>query len=127
MRYGELVFCGMLVCSIFAVYPSFATTYSHDATVRFTFNSEINVVIDSADIEILDLAPGTSSDSNIVGLTISTNNVVGYTASATVGNSTYNTTSMTHTNGTDAFISLATDDNLSSLTTDNILGVIPHP
>ena len=122
MRYGKLVFCGMLVCSIFGSLPTFATTYSHDVNVRFTFNSEINVVIDTADIEILDLAPGTSSDSNVVGITISTNNVVGYTASATVGNATYNTTSMTHTNGTDAFASLATDDSLSSLTTDNTWG-----
>ncbi len=122
MRYGKLVFCGMLVCSIFGSLPTFATTYSHDATVQFTFNSEISVVIDTADIEILDLAPGTSSDSNVVGITISTNNVVGYTASATVGNATYNTTNMTHTNGTNAFTSLAENASEYSLSTDNTWG-----
>ena len=107
---------------LFVSTPTFAVTYSNDVNVRFTFNSEINIVIDSADIEILDLAPGTSSDSNVVGITISTNNVVGYTASATVGNSTYNTTSMTNTNGVDAFTSIATDASQASLSTDNTWG-----
>ncbi len=107
---------------LFVSTPAFAVTYSNDVNVRFTFNSEINIVIDSADIEILDLAPGTSSDSNVVGITISTNNVVGYTASATVGNSTYNTTSMTHTNGVDSFTSIATDASQASLNTDNTWG-----
>ena len=111
-----------LISGLFVVAPVSATTYSHDATVQFTFNSEISVVIDTADIEILDLAPGTSSDSNVVGITISTNNVVGYTASATVGNATYNTTSMTHTNGTNAFTSIATDASQASLSTDNTWG-----
>ena len=121
MRYGKLVFFGMLVCSIFGSLPTYAVTYSQDATVRFTFNSELNVVIDDADIEILDLAPGTSSDSNVVGITISTNNMVGYTASATVGNATYNTTSMTNDNN-DTFTSISTDASEASLSTDNTWG-----
>ncbi len=111
-----------LVGGLFAANPTSATTYSHEATVQFTFNSEISVVIDTADIEILDLAPGTSSDSNVVGITISTNNVVGYTASATVGNATYNTTSMIHTNGVDAFTSIAENASEASLSTDNTWG-----
>ncbi len=115
----------VLFLAIFGLFTGtkvFATTYSTESPVRFTFNSELHVDIDSADIEILDLAPGTSSDSNVVGLTISTNNVAGYSASATVGNATYNTTSMVHNNNTDAFTSITTDSSLSSLTTDNTWG-----
>ncbi len=99
-----------------------AVTYSQDTTVRFTFNSELSVRLDTADIEILDLTPGTSSDSNTVDISISTNNMVGYTAKASVGDATYNTTNMTHTNGTNAFSSLATDADVASITADNTWG-----
>ena len=112
----------LAIFGLFSGAKASAVTYTSEATVQFNFNSEISVVIDSADIEILDLAPGTSSDSNVVGITISTNNVVGYTASATVGNATYNTTSMIHTNGTDAFTSIAEDASEASLSTDNTWG-----
>ncbi len=121
MKYGKIVFGAMLLCALFAV-PTYATTYSHDTSVRFTFNSQLDVRIDTADIEILDLTPGTSSDSNIVGITISTNNVVGYTATASVGDATHTTTSMVHDNGTNSFTSLATGANLATLTTDNTWG-----
>ncbi len=100
----------------------FATTYSSDVEVQFNFNSEISIVVDHADIEILDLTPGASKDSNIIGITVSTNNLVGYTASATVGSSQNATTNMTHTNGANTFASIATDASLASLTTDNTWG-----
>ena len=119
MKKSLVVF--LAIFGLFSGAKTSAVTYSQDATVRFTFNSELNVVIDDADIEILDLAPGTSSDSNIVGITISTNNMVGYTASATVGNATYNNTSMTSDNN-DMFTSIATDASEASLSTDNTWG-----
>ena len=99
-----------------------ATSYSYDVDVQFNFNSKLGVTITDADIKILDLAPGTSADSNIVGITISTNNVAGYTAEATVGNAQNATTNMTHTNGTNTFASIATDASQASLSTDNTWG-----
>ena len=114
------VFAGLVVF-LFPFNVS-AVTYTSEAEVQFNFNSEISVVVDYADIEILNLAPGTSSDSNIVGISIGTNNIAGYTASATVGSLQNATTNMTHTNGTNTFASIATDASLASLTTDNTWG-----
>ncbi len=102
--------------------PATAITYQEDATVRFTFNSELSVRLDTANIEILDLTPGTSSDSNVIGITIDTNNMVGYTATASVGDSTYNTTNMIHTNGTNFFASLGIAASESTISTDNTWG-----
>ncbi len=112
----------LAIFGLFSGAQASATTYTTEVGVSFKFNAEISVVIDHADIEILDLAPGTSADSNVVGISISTNNIVGYTASATVGSADNATTNMTHTNGTDVFTSLDTDDSLQALTTDNTWG-----
>ena len=102
--------------------PVFATSYSYDVDVQFNFNSMISVTLTSADIQILDLAPGTSSDSNIVDISISTNSAAGYNLSATAGWADNATTNMTHTNGTNTFTSIATNASLASLTTDNTWG-----
>ena len=99
-----------------------AVTYTSEATVQFKIKSEITINIDEADIQILDLAPGTSSDSNVVGISISTNNLVGYTASATVGSAANASTNMTHSNGTNVFASIDIEDSLPTLTTDNTWG-----
>ena len=119
-----LVGLGATLCSSVFVSSVFATTYSYDVDVQFNFNSKLAVTITDADIKILDLAPGTSADSNIVGITISTNNVAGYTAEATVGNAQNATTNMTHANGTNTFASIATDASQASLTTDNTWGYV---
>ena len=113
---------GTVLCSAVSAAPTFATSYSYDVDVQFNFNSNLSVTITDADIQILDLAPGTSNDSNIVGISISTNNAAGYTASATVGSASNATTNMTHTNGTNTFASIATNASLASLTTDNTWG-----
>ncbi len=117
--------CGVIIAfvgGLFVVSSASATTFSQDATVQFTFNSRLDVRIDDANIEILDLTPGTSSDSNIVGITVGTNNSVGYTIKATVGDATYSTTNMVHGNGTNTFSSLAVDDDLVSISADNTWG-----
>ena len=113
--------CTALCGGVF-VAQAFATSYSYDVDVKFNFNSKLAVTITDADIKILDLAPGTSADSNVVGITISTNNVAGYTAEATVGNAENATTNMTHTNGTNTFTSIATDASQASLSADNTWG-----
>ena len=113
---------GLAVFGFVSATPTFATSYSYDVDVQFNFNSLLSVTLTSADIQILDLAPGTSSDSNIVDVSISTNNIVGYNLSATVGSVDNATTNMTHTNGTNTFTSIATNASLASLTTDNTWG-----
>ena len=120
-RCGKTV-TGLIFGGLFVVFPTFATSYSYDVDVKFNFNSKLAVTITDADIKILDLAPGTSADSNVVGITISTNNVTGYTAEATVGNAQNATTDMTHTNGTNTFASIATNASQASLTADNTWG-----
>ncbi len=122
MRYKRCVTFALVASGLFASSSVFATSYSYDVDVQFNFNSKLGVTITDADIKILDLAPGTSADSNIVGITISTNNVAGYTAEATVGNAQNATTNMTHTNSTNTFTSIATNASQASLTTDNTWG-----
>ncbi len=111
------IFCGCFFAS-----SVFAVTYSKDVEVKFNFNSNITIDIENADIEILDLTPGQQKDSNIVDITIGTNNVAGYTVSATAGNATYNNTDMTHSNGTNKFTSIAEDASEATLSTDNTWG-----
>ena len=122
MRYKRCVTFALVASGLFVYSSVLATSYSYDVDVKFNFNSKLAVTITDADIKILDLAPGTSADSNIVGITISTNNVAGYTAEATVGNAQNATTNMTHTNDTNTFASIATDASQASLTTDNTWG-----
>ena len=112
----------MFIAGLFVTMPVLATTYSREVEVQFTFNSEIQIDIDTADIEILDLTPGQQKDSNVVGILVSTNNVAGYTVSATTGNTTYNNTDMTHSDGVNKFTSISTDANESTLSTDNTWG-----
>ena len=122
MRYKRCATFVLLAANLFVVSNVLATTYSRDVEVKFTFNTEIQIDIDTADIEILDLTPGQQKDSNIVGISVSTNNVAGYTISATTGNTTYNNTDMTHSNGSDKFTSIAEDASEATLSTDNTWG-----
>ena len=65
-----------------------ALTYQSTINSEFTINPAINVSLSSADLIINDLEPGTTKDSNIITVTVSTNNSSGYTLGSTVGNST---------------------------------------
>ena len=87
-----------------------AVTFESTQGVSFTFNPAINITLSSNTMSINDLAPGNSADSNIIKITIESNAIAGYTLSSTVGNSTpYNTTSMIHTNGSNAFTNLSSN------------------
>ena len=63
-------------------------TYQTTINPEFTINPAISVSLSSADLIINDLEPGTTKDSNIITVTVSTNNSSGYTLGSTVGNST---------------------------------------
>ena len=50
-----------------------ALTYQQDIPVSFTFNSSVVLTLSSADLNIYNLSPGTSSDSNIIKVTATSN------------------------------------------------------
>ena len=88
----------------------FALSYESEQGISFTLNPTISVTLSSNAMTINDLAPGNTSDSNIIKVTAESNAVAGYTLSSTVGNNTtYNTTNMLHTNGTNTFTNLSSN------------------
>ena len=115
----------LILFSLINAKSSFALTYSSDVGVQFTFNTALQIDLSSADIHIYNLAPGTTSDSNVIDVIVKTNNVTGYTLNATVGNSTtYNTRNLVHeVSGSSAnFASINYGSSLANLTTDNTWG-----
>ena len=95
-----------------------ALSYSSSVGVGFTFNPTLSVNI-SSDLIINNLVPGSSSDSNIINVSVATNASYGYTLSATMNG---DNNDLTHSNGTDIFSSITTDASLPSLTADNTWG-----
>ena len=119
-----IVFVGGLL-SLFPISNASALTYSQDVPVSFTFNRSISVSV-SSDLHIYNLTPGMAADSNVITVSVATNNITGYVLTASVGNSThsnpsYNNTNLNHTNGS-TFTTVATNASLASLTTDNTWG-----
>ena len=97
-----------------------ALTYQQKETVQFTFNSTISLTV-SGDLNIEELTPGDSSDSNIIDINVATNNVLGYTLSATAGNISNASTDLKRSdNVNNKFTSLATNDSYTSFDDDNI-------
>ena len=74
-------------------------TYRSSSDVQFTFSSMLGLTV-SDDFLIDNLVPGTSDTSNLVNAIVTTNNSAGYELSATVGNSTYDSTALMATIGT---------------------------
>ena len=107
--------------SIFSFIPTSALTYQSSVDVGFTFNPAIVVNL-SGDLLINNLAPGSSADSNIIDVNVSTNASHGYTLVATAGTSTTNTNLVNSSNSSYIFSSIATNADLASLTTDNTWG-----
>ncbi|MBR3144141.1 hypothetical protein IKF12_03040 [Candidatus Saccharibacteria bacterium] len=113
--------CSIFIGSLITVGVSSALEYQtgpssgdNPATLKFEFGSTLNITT-GGNISISDLTPGTKaiSDSNY-NVTVSTNNLTGYTLSATVGCSS----------GTDCYDSKNLSDgtnNFSMLSTDGAL------
>ena len=70
-----------------------ALTYQSGVGVNFTFNPTITINV-GGDLVINELTPGSSADSNIISVGVTTNASYGYNLSATVGQK----------NGTDALV-----------------------
>ena len=108
---GFRVLKALVLCSVLGFFCSemvSALSYQQDIGVNFTFNKVLSLTLSSNDIHITNLAPGTASDSNIININVLTNSVAGYALTATVGNSTYNTRNLKHSNSniSDVFSSI---------------------
>ena len=110
-----------------------AMTYSNNADVSFTFAPTLSIGLSANNLTIDNLVPGTTSTSNTVTVTVSSNTPYGYVLSAGVGSTEptdpyYNTSDLVHDNTTtevptaNKFTSIPTSASLSSLTTDNTWG-----
>ncbi|MBR3322116.1 hypothetical protein IKG05_00525, partial [Candidatus Saccharibacteria bacterium] len=84
--------CLTVLFSLISV-PTFALEYSSSAGVNFTISPSISVSV-SGDLIIDELAPGSSNDSNVINVTVLSNNSTGYTLSSTTGSSTNNYTDL---------------------------------
>ena len=124
------IICTLNLISIISFNNTNALEYSSNAGINFTISPSISVSV-SGDLIIDELAPGSSSDSNIVIVNVSTNNVNGYNLSSTVGNNTdtspidnsliHNTTNLVNnTVHSNVFTSLSPNDSLSSLSSFSV-------
>lgn len=91
-------------------------TYQTRVPVEFTFNDTLNLTV-SGDLVIPELSPGTFMDSNVITVTVNTNNAYGYTLSATVGDTSNPSREMRHSGfailGDPIFSNLAIGANLT--------------
>lgn len=106
VKTNTLILLSTLICGIIAVAEANATTYQDRAQVKFTFNPTLTLDLSSTSLSIDELLPGTSRDSNAIDITVDTNNIGGYTLSATVGNVGNASTSLVHTDGSATFSSV---------------------
>ena len=85
-----------------------ALSYQTATNINFTFNPSLSISLSGGGLIISNLIPGTSSDSNIITVSVSSNTVSGYYLVATAGTSSTNT-NLTHTeNSQYHFTNLAT-------------------
>lgn len=106
VKTNTLILLSTLICGIMAVAEANATAYQDRAQVKFTFNPTLTLDLSSTSLSIDELLPGTSRDSNAIDITVDTNNIGGYTLSATVGDVSNASTSLVHTDGSATFSSV---------------------
>jgi hypothetical protein len=87
--------CGIILGGLILSRGASATvTYETSSDVQFTIRPMLSLTLSEAGFVIDNLVPGVSDNSNAVTATVNTNSSAGYVLSATVGNTTYNTTSL---------------------------------
>ena len=89
-----------------------ALTYQDTKDIRFTFNPTVNIQLSNEGFTIPEIVPGSAMDSNIVTITISSNNTSGYTLYGTVGNDDtydYSDLRLSSDNATNVFSSLTSN------------------
>ena len=124
---------GVFVTKMAQVKDANALEYQTQADVSFTFAPTLSIGLSTGSLTIDNLVPGTTSDSNTVTVTVSSNTPYGYVLSAGVGSTVstdpyYNTSDLVHDNSTtqvpttNKFSSIATSASLPTLDTDNTWG-----
>jgi len=108
-----LVLPVLLACSANAI------TYQDGTDVQFTFNSTLSISLSDTDLIIGNLIPGQDDLSNAVDVVVNTNNLYGYTLTATVGDTNHDYRDLRHTNGTTNIVSINVDSDLSTLTNES--------
>jgi hypothetical protein len=100
-----------------------ALSYQNNVDLSFTFSPYITLDV-SGDLLIESLVPGSSSDSNVITVSASSNNIVGYDIKATVGDSTNNYTDLriSPSDSTNIFSSLSTNKATLSAFSDDTWG-----
>ena len=104
-----------VLCGLVLVSGASALTYQDGTDVQFTFNSTLSISLSDTDIVIGNLIPGQDDTSNAVDVVVNTNNLYGYTLTATVGSATKDYRDLRHTNGVASFASIDVDSDLSTL------------
>ena len=110
-----------------------ALSYSTSEDISFTFAPTLSIGLSTDSLTIDNLVPGTTSDSNSVRVTVSSNTPYGYVLSAGVGSTVstdpyYNTSDLVHDNSTtqvpttNKFSSIAASASLQTLDADNTWG-----
>ena len=111
-----------------------ALSYSSNVGIGFSFNPTLTISFSSSDLVISNLTPGTTSDSNNIVVSVSTNAAYGYTLSTNVGSNDitspyYGSSDLIHSNNSNngsnssnssnssnhVFSSIAIDANYSDL------------
>ena len=109
------------ILSILTVLKTSALTYQSDTNIDFTINPTISMTL-SGDLIIDNLTPGSSSDSNIIEVGVSTNASHGYYLSATVGSSSTDTNLTNSDNSNYTFTNLSSNASSLSNFSDNEWG-----
>lgn len=107
--------------NLIAVNQVSALTYESDTNVDFTINPTISMTV-SGDLIIDNLTPGSSSDSNIIEVGVSTNASHGYYLSATVGSNNTDTNLTNSENSNYKFSNLSSNASSLSNFSDNEWG-----
>ena len=84
----------IIILSFINITLTYALSYQTYQRLDFTFNPTLQLTMSSAELTIPSLTPGASSDSNIINIGVATNTFGGLNLTATVGNSTNDTTSL---------------------------------
>ena len=105
--------CFAIILFVLNVNNVSAVTFQNNVDVEFTFNSTLSISLSSADLLIANLAPGASASSNTITVSVDTNNITGYTLSATVGDGT------TYTN--DKLVNSSSNTYFDNLTSSSTL------
>ena len=113
----------IITLSLLNIIHASALTYQDEIDMQFTFNPTVQIAV-SGDLIIPDLAPGSSSDSNIITVTAGSNDAHGYKLYGTVGSSTNNYTDLrlSSSNTTNVFTNLSSNKAALSNFSDNTWG-----